>query len=619
MKNLILLFTVFSMVACTSTSHYRRGPSNVDVKHTDRQDYSRIYTDTSSDAYKEIMGIQLPEGQRMRRDILDRYEQLKAEDNLVAVGYILEQVRVQPIELFKQLRTYMPVLELELPGGSNMFLVSRDESVREALLQPKVFSVADYRDRMQPSVGEYMLNRDVTQGQLEIAEQIMRGELQGEALQNAIAALDYYNLREKMWMRRLLSADDYPRIRQVVREKMQAAISERTSWNGELELTSQISRVVPVQLIQDYMGFGAPLHKMQEWSFKTQDSFFHNVGYFRGYRGSIADNFLPNFIGTTLFLKEFAAGDRSGRQRLASRVHADGIGAGQEMHEFLKKYIRDNKGQLTQGNFEDLTILGRMLRLQEEEGIDLRKGAGRLAINGRRIDQAPRTAMKVAEDGRIRTSIIGGLVGAIETSNAAIVQSINYLLKKPEHLRATIAAANELSDSDSIHDSDFANHVWEALRFHPINPFVVRTVEKNHYVHYTARNEIGSTNQVRVEIPEGARVLLATHSAMHDPRTVFNPDEFNADRNPQDRRMNLGFGLHRCLGDYVSEVMIPEIVRQIVVLPGLERVDEDEVKPAEGQTMARNQGIDFGRRDSFPESFKIKYDKEQLENQNGGE
>ncbi len=105
---------------------------------------------------------------------------------------------------------------------------------------------------------------------------------------------------------------------------------------------------------------------------------------------------------------------------------------------------------------------------------------------------------------------------------------------------------------------------------------------------------------------KGRRVLVATQSAMHDPRAVRSPDEFRIDRPAREREMNLGYGMHRCLGDYTAQVMVPEVVRQLVLLPDLEHVAEDE--PIED-----NQGIDFGERGSFPEHFVVRHTKNQNE------
>ena len=432
---------------------------------------------------------------------------------------ILSGVREDPIELFRQLRSERPVLALP---DLDMVLVTRDRDVRKILDNPTVFSVKDYRDRMEPVVGPYMLNRD---------------------------SHPYYNIEEKQWMRSLMKRSDLPRLQRIVHDATASAIQGGVGPDRTLDVVPSLGRGVPVVIVQEYFGLRAPSADMLRWSLQTQDSFFHNVAYVRGLRG-----FLIRTLGV-------GGADLRASQVEALEVHRAAFGAGKEMRSFLDDYIDTQSSTIRS---ED-TVLARML-----------------AVNDSLTH--PKTLA------RIRSNIMGGLVGAVETSNAAVVQSVNQLLARPEVLRAARAAARNLAEGEPIEDSPFAAYVWEALRFHPINPFVVRYIQRN--------TLIGDGDQAAL-LRKGKRVLVATHSAMMDPRTVWNPDRFEIDRPARDRRMNLGYAMHRCLGDYVAMVMIPEIVRQLVLHPGLARVPETPAIEA-------NQGIDFGPRGSFPERYRVR-------------
>lgn len=433
---------------------------------------------------------------------------------------LLRMVRADPIELFRQLRSELPVLELPDLG---MYLVTRDRDVREILHNPTVFAVRDYRDRMEPVVGPYMLNRD---------------------------AHPYYNLEEKPWMRSLMRRSDLARVRRVVREATRNALAEGTSLDGTIDLVPSVGRGVPVRMVQEYFGFRAPTIDLLRWSYRTQDSFFHNVAYVRGWRG-----FLIRRLGI--------GGPRlQAAQIEALRVHEAAFRAGEEMRAYLDRYVREEDARI---RAED-TVLSRMIRVND-----------RLA-HPKEMD-------------RIRSNVMGGLIGAVETSNAAIVQSLNQLLRRPAILAEARAAARAVRDEDAIERTPFADYVWEALRFHPINPFVVRYVTEDTWI---------GTGDQAMKLRNGRRVLVATHSAMQDPRAVRDPDAFVAERPFDDREMNLGYAHHRCLGDFIAEVMVPEVLRQIVLLPSLERVPED---PPAGE----NQGIDFGDRGSFPERFVVRH------------
>lgn len=135
------------------------------------------------------------------------------------------------------------------------------------------------------------------------------------------------------------------------------------------------------------------------------------------------------------------------------------------------------------------------------------------------------------------------------------------------------------------------------LRFQPVNPFVVRYAEKD------------VTLSSGAKIAKGSHVMIGTQSAMFDETEpgFENPNEFNINRD-QNKFFHLGYGHHRCLGDYVSMIQVPEIVMALLKLPN--------VHPATGQAGL----IDFRKRTkthalsadesttSFPESFSIEYD-----------
>src|SRR3546814_7593646 len=58
------------------------------------------------------------------------------------------------------------------------------------------------------------------------------------------------------------------------------------------------------------------------------------------------------------------------------------------------------------------------------------------------------------------------------------------------------------------------------------------------------------------------------HSAMFDPYAYEDPDRFNPNR-IFDHNFNFGFVQHQCLGKYVGMEMIPEMVRQVLLLGDL--------------------------------------------------
>lgn len=343
-----------------------------------------------------------------------------------------------------------------------------------------------------------------------------------------------YNTKEKPWMRRMMPREDMPMIRSMVRELVKEAIAEAqyvgTDLNGRnfgrLELVNQVARKVPIRLTGRYFGFPGPSEKkMYEWSRATQDEYFHNV------------------------LND-------------PHVHEAAVVAGKEMHAYLKELIAE-KQRKPDGD----DVLSRMVRAGVSELV------------------SPATA----EDDRLRLNIIGTLVGGVETTQAAVVQSLAQLFARPEQLELARQAAMR-NDVDTV-----AKYTWEALRFHPINPYVVRYAEKDYQL------KDGTT------ITKGAHVLVATHAAMLDPDAFANPLKFDINRN-QDQFFHLGYGHHRCLGDYVGLVQVPEIVMAILKLPN--------VRPAAGADgnidfrtkLKTEEGLFVEKSTSFPERYDVEFD-----------
>jgi cytochrome P450 len=232
------------------------------------------------------------------------------------------------------------------------------------------------------------------------------------------------------------------------------------------------------------------------------------------------------------------------------KVHQDNIAAGQEMRAYLAELLPQRRAQLQAGEPLD-DILSRLLKSSFPSPIGF-------------------------DDERIITNIMGTLVGGIETTSQAIVQILDQLFKRPKILKEAIAVAN--GNDDQL----MYRYCWEALRFNPINPFVVR--------HCRIDYRIAAGSLRALTIPAGSTVLVSGRSAMRDGRQLSAASSFAIDR-PESVYMHLGYGLHTCLGDQISRIQVPEIVKRILRLPG--------VRPA--------SEIDFGG-GPFPERYMIGYD-----------
>lgn len=156
----------------------------------------------------------------------------------------------------------------------------------------------------------------------------------------------------------------------------------------------------------------------------------------------------------------------------------------------------------------------------------------------------------------IRNNLIGLVIGCIPTLNKAAVQALDQLLDRPEALVSAEQAAHDGNDAL------FANHVFEAFRFNPINPLIFRRAARDTVIaegHFRAR-----------KIPKDTMVLASNFSAMFDPMKIEAPESFRRNR-PWGDYMLWGYGMHGCFGAYINRAVLPAILRPLVIKPLLRR------------------------------------------------
>ena len=206
-------------------------------------------------------------------------------------------------------------------------------------------------------------------------------------------------------------------------------------------------------------------------------------------------------------------------------IRKESVRAGQAMQEWVRQFIESRRpwSQLT----GDDTV-SRLLRITSSK-------------------------ISALSDQGVVSNICGLLVGAIETTSQAIVNATEQILLRPHVTANAINAAfkNDKQTLDAI--------VWEALRFYPVTTFVLRVAQE------PAVLAPGSDHETPVA--PGRRIAAATGSAMFDPGAFPEPDTFKP--RPRDAYLHTGFGSHECLGQYVAYEIIPETIRQILLLPGI--------------------------------------------------
>lgn len=355
---------------------------------------------------------------------------------------------------------------------------------------------------------------------------------------------DALHYREKSIMQGMLNRNDLPRIRQLVGETSKAILQNA---QGNIDIVYNYCRMVPATLVQDYFGLDEVDKKeLIDWSFWNQYDVFHNQPFDLN-SPELTKHITDNHARVTVALGDYIK--KTMLRKLAMVKLEETKNILLIGWRILKGIVNKILGKTTPMAKDD--IVTRMLRTSFAAQVEF--DLVRVGVNA------------------------GGLlIGAIETTSQAVCQTIDFFIKRPELLaQARDAAANNIKLFD--------NMVWEALRYVPISPYMFRQTSEEY--------ELAKGTDYATKIPARTNVLVLTQSAMFDSYAYNNPDEFNPDRNFY-HNFNFGFGPHDCLGKYVGMEMIPEMVRQVLLLPNLQ-----------------NQGDIDKKNGPFPESYALTWTK----------
>jgi len=224
-------------------------------------------------------------------------------------------------------------------------------------------------------------------------------------------------------------------------------------------------------------------------------------------------------------------------------VHDRALADASDMREHLDRLIAERRAQIDGGEPVPDDVLSRLLRAAPVDG-----GLHDIAI---------------------RHNFIGLIAGWIPTVSKAFALVVEELLRRPRELAGAQRAARD-GDQALV-----AAYVFEALRFRPQTWALLRICG--------AEQTIAPGTRRATTIREGARVLVATQSAMFDPRAVETPGQFRVDR-PWSTYLHFGDGLHTCFGLEINRVHLPALATALL----------------EGAPIARLSGVDGALRNEGP-------------------
>lgn len=347
--------------------------------------------------------------------------------------------------------------------------------------------------------------------------------------------------RERAIMQGFLNRDDIPQVRALVEQAAKRLLQE---CSGTMDIVSRYSRIVPTVLVRDYFGLdGVATHKLLDWSYWNQYNSFHNQPF--------------NLHSPEKF----------------EHINTEQARCVKEMKRYItallirKGFVVNTRERLIR---TPLKAANTVLRLIGWTPVKLKDD-----IVQRMLLTCFAENVEFPLD-RLGANIGGLLVGTVETTSQAVAQTVQYFLEHPELLvqAQQAAAGNNTEEFDSM--------VWEALRFVPISPFLFRQLSQEYTI---AR---GTDRQTT--IPKGTNVLMLTQSAMFDEYCHLNPESFDPHRNWY-HHFNFGFASHDCIGKYIGMVMIPEMVRQVMLL----------------DSIRATSAMDYGD-GPFPESYHLAWE-----------
>ncbi len=153
------------------------------------------------------------------------------------------------------------------------------------------------------------------------------------------------------------------------------------------------------------------------------------------------------------------------------------------------------------------------------------------------------------DDTMLRSTIIGMTIGFVATATMASGHILEVLLRRKDAMSMCTQAA--IAGDDDL----LGRCLMEALRFYPINLGPWRICAED----YTFAKPTWQRSSVR----KGAKVLVVTQSAMHDPRFVVKPGTFNPDR-PTSDSFVFGKGLHWCVGAPLAIAQMTETFKPLL-------------------------------------------------------
>ncbi len=398
-------------------------------------------------------------------------------------------------------------------------------------------------------------------------------------------------------LRRVVGRGDEATLAALARREAEASTAAATaSGRRELDIVSTIAKFVPLRIVGDYLGVpfadhgqpsalpglrgGDPLplddDLQKEFTFsKIQEGLVATADDLYGWVKDAFRNSFNNFNPGHPRFGEFRERGLIATEYLTAYVYA-----------LLKHY----KAQLLSGHDVPDTMLTRLLRLQAH--VNGKGGASLEADVSSQLSLPlpPGELARRLSDSMIRSNVFGTVVGAVVNPQEATARIVDSMLCLKDGEYETVGEARfahavshaRINESEAGYAASLQiimRYALEALRLRPQGEVVLRLCAQD--------NTVLAGTLVR----KGTPVFVAHAAAMRDPAAVRRPLAFDIARDDPGRGyladkeraheapqsllyLQHGFGRHKCLGRYASELTMRESLRAVLRLDGIGRLSD---------------------------------------------
>jgi cytochrome P450 len=505
------------------------------------------------------------------------YEAALQARGAAVAGIIAAGLRTQPYDMLQELldqpKDVMPFFKPAVGPA----VVVRHAHVIKCLERTDLFTV-------DPYVLEMVKANDDNARNPELSPPFMLG-----------TDKDEWYLPDDVLLRRVVSRQDEKILTALARQEAEYWTQRaKEEGRGEIDIVPTLARFVPLRIVSDYLGvhyYSASepscLPGLRGGDTFPLDDELRQVFTFQ----EIQEGIVPT--GDTLFnwvkdafrniFNNFNPADP-----LFAQFRQQGLQATEYLTAYIHELLKFYKGQLQRGEPVPDTMLTRLLRLQlnlangQDTALEqeLQAALGSLLPSGelgRRLS-----------DSQIRANVFGTVVGGVvnpEEASARVIDAILSLKdgKYPVLNGSTYQRALEMAQvpAGSPRETEslgiLRKYALEGLRLEPQGEVLIRRCIKD------------NTELDGIPIRKGTMVFVSHAAAMRDPEAVPDPlafditrderlvayhkDRTRGDEAPQSALyLQHGFGRHKCLGRYASEITLQETLRAMLRLGNLERL-----------------------------------------------